>query len=389
VYAILGVPRGQALHWLQGSGCGGLYIRPFWTASTGRAVARDNFSLLWVRGRVADGPRLWEALHSFVGVMGLVVDGKDVAVRVSGQVDEPALAAQLAFILRDDQAKFRRATPGLQWWRLGPLTEAELWRAEGIVAQTGLSPLRRELRFAKVGFRHFVYFSAVGSPTKLSLDDGTWQGCEAKLQRAEPPPRSTPPRASGGALPPTSVWGGSRKPSFGGDARAAPSSILQRPASPSRSQAPVVVSQGQRQRPSSLLVQPSGLAAAAGRRSPRRRHVPGGSGGGMVAGATELPADFARQLADLSHRLTSIADQNAELLAEIRSLRQENADLRRQLDAARSTAPLPASSGALVDGPPEGGDGEDAVMGGGTPERPRGTGGRRCLSMGPHTAHGF
>ena len=57
-YALLGVPRGQALQWLRGSGCGGLYLRPFWTASTRRAVAREDFSLLWLRGRIADGPRL-------------------------------------------------------------------------------------------------------------------------------------------------------------------------------------------------------------------------------------------------------------------------------------------------------------------------------------------
>ena len=62
--AILSVPRGAAREWLRGSGCGGLYLRPFWTPSTGAAVARTNFELLWVRGKLEDGPRLWEALHA-------------------------------------------------------------------------------------------------------------------------------------------------------------------------------------------------------------------------------------------------------------------------------------------------------------------------------------
>ena len=82
---------------------------------------------------MADGPRLWEALKDFTGVVGLVIDGKDVALWVSGEADERALAAQLPFLLNDDRVQFRRAIHGLQWCRLGPLNEAELWRAETLV----------------------------------------------------------------------------------------------------------------------------------------------------------------------------------------------------------------------------------------------------------------
>jgi hypothetical protein len=39
MYALLGVPRAEALQWLRGSGCEGLFIRPFWNPSTGEAVA--------------------------------------------------------------------------------------------------------------------------------------------------------------------------------------------------------------------------------------------------------------------------------------------------------------------------------------------------------------
>jgi hypothetical protein len=62
VLALLSVPRVHARRWLRGSGCGGLYLRPFWTESTGDTVGRSQFNLLWARGRLEDGPRIWEAI---------------------------------------------------------------------------------------------------------------------------------------------------------------------------------------------------------------------------------------------------------------------------------------------------------------------------------------
>ena len=117
IMALLGVPRGQARAWLQGSGCGGLYLRPFWTESTGSAAGRSQFSLLWLRDRLEDGPRIWEAVRQSPGVFGLLATSKDVAVRVSSGVDLPALQAQLQFTLGDKAAQFRRAVPGKRWWR--------------------------------------------------------------------------------------------------------------------------------------------------------------------------------------------------------------------------------------------------------------------------------
>ena len=63
VVGILGVPKPQALAWLRGSGCGGLYLRPFWTPSTSPSMSRDHFSLFWACGHVDTGPRLWDAVH--------------------------------------------------------------------------------------------------------------------------------------------------------------------------------------------------------------------------------------------------------------------------------------------------------------------------------------
>jgi len=85
VTGILGVPRPQAREWLRGSGCGGLYLRPFWTESTGEAVARHQFNLLWVRGQLEKGPQLWQALWDKPGVIGLLPSGRDVAVRVTSE----------------------------------------------------------------------------------------------------------------------------------------------------------------------------------------------------------------------------------------------------------------------------------------------------------------
>ena len=87
MYALLGVPRAEALQWLRGSGCEGLFIRPFWNPSTGDAVARSRFELVWLRGQLAMGARLWEALQDVLGVFGLYWDGKDLAVRALPEVD--------------------------------------------------------------------------------------------------------------------------------------------------------------------------------------------------------------------------------------------------------------------------------------------------------------
>ena len=80
---MFGVPRPQAVQWLRGSGCGGLYLRPFWTEQSGAAVARDIFHLLWVRNQLAKGPAIWEAVKHFDAVVGLLPGDKDVAIRLA------------------------------------------------------------------------------------------------------------------------------------------------------------------------------------------------------------------------------------------------------------------------------------------------------------------
>ena len=122
MFSILRVPRSQALQWLRGSGCGGLYLRPFWTERTGSSVAKENFSLLWVRGRLADGARLWDKIKDQPGVVGLLPGDRDVAIRVSAEARPAELQEQVRFALQDEAAKLKQPVLGQRWWRLGPLT---------------------------------------------------------------------------------------------------------------------------------------------------------------------------------------------------------------------------------------------------------------------------
>jgi hypothetical protein len=112
-----------------------------------------------------------------------------VAVRVDETAKVEHLQAQLGLSPGNLEERFRQAVSGQRWWRLGPLTEAECWQALTMIQSLGLEPLRGELRHSRMGqWRHSVFFSAVGSPTRLSFDDGS-RGCsEARLVEAQPPP---------------------------------------------------------------------------------------------------------------------------------------------------------------------------------------------------------
>ena len=83
------------------------------------------------------GPQLWEALKEVPGFFGLVVDGRDLAVRVSLGADRRLVNSQVQFVLGAG-TQLRSPVPGLRWWRLGPLTEAEVWVVKDLIAQTGL-----------------------------------------------------------------------------------------------------------------------------------------------------------------------------------------------------------------------------------------------------------
>ena len=381
VLAIFGVPRDEAVQWLRGSGCGGLYLRPFWTENTGRTVARENFSLLWARGRVAEGPRLWEALKDERGVVGLLASGQDVAVRVTSEANLEALQVQLRFVAQDGGATFRRATPGLRWWRLGPLTEAELWRVRDLILATGLSP-SGDLRFGRMGpFRHSVFFAASGDPHKRSLDDGSWSASEAMLKEADPPPRRTSTNVSqgGSALTTQSTWAGPRRSS---------------PVSPADSS--VVIVKSPPTAPVAATSQPSRTAAPPPPSSPprrrrrersssRQRHPPP-----VVMDVPRAPprvssGSLEARLDQLMDRLDRLQQQNASLLEEIAQLRHENATLRRQLGR-------PSSSSSIIDFPPISlsqpeADSDTLMVD--PPERPSSCppAARQNLSMGPHGAH--
>ena len=100
------------------------------------------------------------------------------------------------------------------------MTEAECWRATELIHSIGLVPLRGELRHGRMGrWRHAVYFAAVGTPTRHSLDTGSRDSSEAYLTEVGPPPRPSvqtalaKPRGTNGALPASSTWAGPRQSS--------------------------------------------------------------------------------------------------------------------------------------------------------------------------------
>ena len=116
--AILGVPRSQARQWLQGSGCGGVYLRPFWTDRTAKEVDRSQFSLLWARGQRDAGAKLWEQVKDIPGVYGLLPSGRDIVVRIAPDVNAStlqSLQAKLRFVLNEESAQFRRPVIGQSW----------------------------------------------------------------------------------------------------------------------------------------------------------------------------------------------------------------------------------------------------------------------------------
>lgn len=82
--AVIAVPRAAARGWLRGSGCRATFVRLLWPNSTAAELQRHCFRLQWLRGqrgqRSGCGPQP-------PGVLGLLVDGKDIAVRTVLEVD--------------------------------------------------------------------------------------------------------------------------------------------------------------------------------------------------------------------------------------------------------------------------------------------------------------
>jgi hypothetical protein len=339
VFALLGVPPATARGWLRGSGCSRLFIRPFWTPSTGAELARDKFSLLWLKGRLEAAPRLWEVLRDVPGFYGLLADGKDLAVRVSADADRGAVQTQVTFAL-GDAATVRSAEPGVRWWRLGPLTDAEVWQAKALIASVGLELARDELRLARMGpFRSAIYFPARGQPARTSLDDGTWGGSAAQLSPADPPARRKP--VTGAALPPQSTWAGPRT-SAAPAARPQPSPPVPAPTGSSGNLQPASVATANvwfaeppsqppwaPSAPPTSAAPPVGLDRGPGRRSRGRGRV------AAVPGVPPPPAPSSGGAPASTPWEQQLAAQLAALVQEVRELRKENAELRRQVELAR------------------------------------------------------
>ena len=347
--AILAVPRDEAPRWLRGSGCGGLFVRPFWTSATSSTLDRAKFNLVWLRGRRDDAAAVWARLHTLEGFAGLLASDKDVAVRVAGGPERTGLAAEVRLLLDDPKAKVHQRVTGATWWRFGPLEDADVFRLSQLLEKLGLVSL--QTRLAPAGpFRRTAYFMAVGPPQKWSLDDGAWGGgCSARLTPASPPPRpaargspparapsrpgpsaarpaqqrgsgSPAPRApSRGGLPATSTWGGPcASPS------ALPASQFPPLDRPPASQPPVV---------DPVSSAPESRRSRRSRRCGESPHQPG------ARSPAPPPSDA---LALLAAELREVRLELAQLRKELAAARLENDQLRLQLRKEKPPASRPA-----------------------------------------------
>lgn len=415
VYALLAVPRTEATRWLRASGCGGVFLRPFWTKDTSPELERNRFNLLWLRGQRDFAMKLWDAIHDMDGIFGLLVADRDVAIRIRDGAQRSELEARVKLVLKDrNVAKvlFHQATPNLRWWRLGPLEDADVFNLEALIVKTGLTE-HRDVRLGSSGpFRRVAYFAACGEPVRTSLDDGGWgRGCSAVLTPASPPPRPSAGRQSsdrpGPALAANSSWGGPRGGgkvvvASGGVSHSAKVGTV---AEPSRTSTalPGGVHRGTgRQAGGGGAVRPKGgdgavtSVAAAGKGRLGNPWADGGGGG--ASSSLEVV------LQGLQSELVALNKRLAELT-------QENTELRRELQALRAAEPRRVAGGAsqvcgqgLVQANLEGGGGvesepEDVDMANGvagrryrdasdvSPGKPR-KGARRTVSEGA-TPHGF
>ena len=323
--AILEVPRQSARDWLRGSGCAGLFLRPFWTKDTGAAVDRKNFALHWLRGQLVSAEAIWQALRDEPHVFGLLPGGKDIAVRLTSGADSARLQQLVRFALHKTDITFRRTDPNTRWWRLGPLTAAEAAAAiRCLIENLGLHLDGDQIRFTSGNVtrtRCFAFFAASGTPTRRSLDDGSWQSSQAQLEPADPPPRrpavprsaapSVHPKAPhpGPALLDQSVWPAlSRQPPPATPAKAT------KAASPTSPPAPTVDTK-----------------PAAGRKGRRRR-----------GSRDDVPA--------ADHDREELRQLIKELRLELQEMRRDNERLRQELAEARRPwvhQPYTSSAAAL------------------------------------------
>ena len=109
------VPAEDATRWLRCSGRNGLLIRPFFTAATTEACAKERFEIHWLRTTgIVDADalnQLWENLKEIQGVFGLVLSSKDVGVRVDRTNAQTLTALEAALQGKSSQLR-QKSTQG-------------------------------------------------------------------------------------------------------------------------------------------------------------------------------------------------------------------------------------------------------------------------------------
>ena len=84
--------------------------------------------MLWLRSHRDAAARLWEAVHDLGGVYGLLASDKDVAIRIGDGVNRLELETQVRMVLGAPKVTFHQALPDLRYWRLGPLSDGDVFK---------------------------------------------------------------------------------------------------------------------------------------------------------------------------------------------------------------------------------------------------------------------
>ena len=219
-WATLRVPSSQAETWLSLSGQSGLFIRPFFTASTSPSLAKDRYKIMWLKITTPSHTEvntIWEAISKVPATCGLLFTRLHVGVRVKIEGGPPYEVLTEALKKIGGISVKTPASSDTHWWCIEGLKEAETFQKEEIISRFSLKLAPGPIRIARNGRNRWkIFFRATGTPSVDTLDDGSFAASQARLRGSKPPAQKPPqqpkPKQSDGApktrpLPPNAIWG--------------------------------------------------------------------------------------------------------------------------------------------------------------------------------------
>ena len=219
-WATLRVPSSQAETWLSLSGQSGLFLRPFFTASTSSNLAKDRYKIMWLKMTTISHTEVnsvWEVISKIPSTCGLLFTRLHVGVRVKVEGGPPYEVIQQALKKIGGTSVKAPASSDLHWWCIEGLKEEETFQKEEIISKFSLKLAPGPFKMSRNGRNRWkMYFRASGTPTVDTLDDGSFASSQARLRGSKPPPQKPPKQPQSkqpGAetktrpLPPNALWG--------------------------------------------------------------------------------------------------------------------------------------------------------------------------------------